>query len=250
MKARNAIALTLSAAFIIAACGGDDESSATLGPTAVSAATTEAPVTTEAPATTAAPTTMDAPEAPETTEPPAPTVASTEAWSGELVDLVNTAVVWGSGVDASRVNAETPQPSWEVGATVVVLDMVGILDGTEGSDTGRACADEIEFARSDEQTCLFFQFRFNVSADATESGAIFVSDLVTAAGRQLDAFASEQGRPGTVGNLLVFAIPGGGPESRIFFDIDGGLGFRSFESDIEYVVPGPEQFKPVDFFQD
>jgi hypothetical protein len=227
------------AALAAASCGGDDSAStATTGPTAVTPPTTEALATTAAPATT---------EAVSTTQPATTAAPSTT----EAPSSGNLAVVWGSGVDSNRVNTALPQPVWVAGETTVVLDIVGLVDNDPSfGQLGEACRETVEFANLETDQCMFVQFRFNVGPNATEQGGVFVSDVVTADGQQIDVFQSEQARAGTVDNGLIFVVPGGGPGSRIFLDITSGVGFDSDQFDIEFVTPDAAEWKPVDFFAD
>ena len=198
---RTIVALALVAcAIAIAACESDDDSEATATtvPTAVTAPTTEKSATAEAPSTTEG----AAAATPATTE----ASATAETSSDE-----NLAVVWGSSADSNRVNTELPQPQWVVGETTVALDIVGIVgNDPTAEEFGASCQEWVELLNTDDEHCMFVQFRFDVSSNATERGGIFVPHVITAEGEQIDLFFSNAAWPDTVDSLLAFVVPGAG----------------------------------------
>lgn len=163
----------------------------------------------------------------------------------------NVAVVWRSSVDSNRINTDQPPPQWEVGETTVVLDIVGIVaNGPTAGEYGELCQEWVEVTDRDDEQCMLVQFRFDVSADATERGGITVPYVITAEGEQIDLFASRTAWGDTDGNLLIFAVPGAGPGSRIVFNVGGGRSSTDIEQDLEFVIPDAAEWKPVDFFND
>ncbi len=238
MSTHRTIVAVTALALTIAACESDDDSGATAAtvPAAVTTSVTEPPTTTDASSSSEG-------EAPAT---PATTSATTEKPFAD-----NVAVVWRSSVDSNRVNTQQPPPRWDVSETTVALDIVGIVanDPTAGS-IGRACEDAIELEGTDDEQCMFVQFRFDVGSDATERGGIFVPHVITAEGEQIDVFASLSAWDDTVDNLLSFVVPGAGPGSTIVFTVNGGLGVADLELNIEFVTPDAAEWKPVDFLGD
>ncbi len=91
------------------------------------------------------------------------------------------------------------------------------------------------------------QFRFDVGPDATERGGITVPHVITAAREQIDLFVNLSAWGDTVDNLLVFVVPGAGPGSTIVFTVNGGLGVRDLQQNIEFVTPDAAEWKPVHF---
>ena len=179
------------------------------------------------------------------------TVPSTTSTTTGTTFDENVAVVWRSSVDSNRINTDQPPPQWDVGETTVVLDIVGIVanDPTAG-EYGELCQEWVEVTDRDDEQCMLVQFRFDVSADATERGGITVSSVITAEGEQIDLFAFRTASGDTDGNPLIFAVPGAGPGSKIVFNVSGGRSTTDIEQDLEFVTPDAAEWKPVDFFDD
>lgn len=97
---------------------------------------------------------------------------------------------------------------------------------------------------------MLVQFRFDVSADATERGGITVPYVTTAEGEQIDLFAFRTAWGDTDGNPLIFVVPGAGPGSKVVFNVSGGRSTADIEQDLEFVTPDAAEWKPVDFFND
>lgn len=238
MSTNRTIVAIAALALAIAACENDDESAttATTVPTAVTAFTTEPPATAEPPTTT---------EGAVTATPSTTSVTTEEPFDD------NVAVVWRSSVDSNRVNTEQPPPQWDVNETTVALDIVGIVaNDPTGGENAEFCHEWVELMDRDDEQCMLVQFRFDVSADATERGGITVPYAITAEGEQIDLFASLTAWGDTEANLLVFAVPGAGPGSKIVFNVAGGLGTTDIEQGLEFVTPDAADWKPVDFLHD
>lgn len=226
------IASALVGILALSACGASG-GAASVETAESSVETTEAestpiPTVTAKPAPTLPPTTTAAPT---TTEAPKPTASG---------------VVWGSMVDASRVNTLSPAPVWQAGATTVSVDMAGIVNNDTSTEMGSFCYNAVDWAEVEADTCLYVQIRFNVAADAIEEAYVYVTDVVTAEGTQIETYEGSSGRPGTVDNVIQVMIPNGGPGTRLFLDIDAGMAdYQRNLNDIEFIVPGPEAFLPI-----
>ncbi len=224
----------------IAAIGSDDDgepSAESLDATTTTPITSGAPTPSEPSDTTVSPSTTDAPTGTEAPTPP------------EVTDET-VAVVWQSDVDPDRVNASVDRPVLEEGPLNARVDLIAVTAGPESSDFCAISVDEAFEPPEIVDSCLFIQWRLDVSDQATDTIQMYAIEAVSADGRQYEPLYTDflDARPGTVDNVALAVYPNLGVGSRVFVtysaEIDGEFTFGDWE------VVVPDALQPVDWFDE
>ena len=119
------------------------------------------------------------------------------------------------------------------------VDLIAVTAGPESSDFSAISVDEAFEPPEIVDSCLFIQWRLDVSDQATDTIQMYAIEAVSADGRQYEPLYTDflDARPGTVDNVALAVYPnlgvGSGSSSRTRRSIDGEFTF----GDWEVVVP-------------